>query len=271
MTAVSDSRSGATPAGAPMSRDPRGARWAYLAGATGAAANALLVTFFASIPAAGRENPFGPANDIVGSVATACMIPAAVAIGRHLPPRGRLRALHTATLGALGVATAAGPLLVAGVLPFKVSAAASTGAFGVQLAWIGLGSGWLGRNAGLPGGPHGSARPAHGSPSSGPVRRPGPWPYPRPCAQCYGPRASPRALPPSWPCQRGGCSSAAGWTATRPPARSSTTPWGLNGGSVLRRRPSTEPLRAVSSVLTTLCAVEATPARGISVQRARRP
>ena len=150
MTAVSDPWSGATPAGAPISRDPRGARWAYLAGATGAAANALLVTFFASIPAAGRENRFGPANDIVGSVATACMIPAAVAIGRHLPPRGRLRALHTATLGSLGVATAAGPLLVAGVLPFKVSSAASTGAFGVQLAWIGLGSGWLGRNAGLP-------------------------------------------------------------------------------------------------------------------------
>jgi hypothetical protein len=150
MTAVSDPRSGATLAGAPVSRDPRGARWAYLAGATGAAANALLVTFFASIPAAGRENPFGPANDIVGSVATASMIPAAVAIGRHLPPRGRLRALHTATLGSLGVATAAGPLLVAGVLPFKVSSAASTGAFGVQLAWIGLGSGWLGRNAGLP-------------------------------------------------------------------------------------------------------------------------
>ncbi len=85
-----------------------------------------------------------------GSVATACMIPAAVAIGRRLPPRGRLRALHAATLGSLAVATAAGPLLVAGVLSFPVSAAASTSAFGVQAAWIGLGSRWLGRNAGLP-------------------------------------------------------------------------------------------------------------------------
>ena len=150
MTAVSDPWPGATHVGAPVSRDPRGARWAYLAGATGAAANVLLVAFFASIPRPAGRTAFGPANDIVGSVATASMIPAAVAIGRHLPPRGRLRALHTATLGSLGVATAAGPLLVAGVLPFKVSSAASTGAFGVQLAWIGLGSGWLARNAGLP-------------------------------------------------------------------------------------------------------------------------
>ncbi len=132
-----------------VDRDPRGARWAYLAGATGATANLLLVTFFASIPSAGRENPFGPANDIVGSVATACMIPAAIAIGRRLPPRGRLRALHGATLGSLAVATAAGPLLVAGVLPFPVATAASTGAWGVQVAWIGLGSAWLGRYSGL--------------------------------------------------------------------------------------------------------------------------
>src|SRR6188768_2920780 len=131
-----------------MRPDPRGARWAYLAAATGTAANALLVGFFAAIPAAGRENPLGPANDIVGSVATACMIPAAIAIGRRLPPGGPLRALQVATLGGLGVSTAAGPLLVAGVLSFPVSAAASTSAFGVQAAWIGLASAWLGRNAG---------------------------------------------------------------------------------------------------------------------------
>ena len=136
--------------GGEIGRDPAGARWAYVAAATGTAANALLVSFFAAIPVAGRGNPFGPANDIVGSVATACMIPAAVAIGRRLPPRGRLRALHAATLGSLAVATAAGPLLVAGVLSFPVSAAASTSAFGVQAAWIGLGSRWLGRNSGLP-------------------------------------------------------------------------------------------------------------------------
>jgi len=74
-----------------------------VAAATGTTANALLVGFFAAIPVAGRGNPLGPANDIVGSVATACMIPAAVAIGRRLPPRGRLRALHAATLGSLGV------------------------------------------------------------------------------------------------------------------------------------------------------------------------
>ncbi len=150
MTAPAVAPSAATATGTEDRRDPRGARWAYLAGATGATANLLLVAFYAAIPSAGQENPFGPANDIVGSAATACMIPAAVSIGRRLPPRGRLRALHTATLGALGVASAAGPLLVAGVLPFPVATAASTSAYGVQVAWIGLGSAWLGRHAGLP-------------------------------------------------------------------------------------------------------------------------
>ncbi len=150
MTAPSVAPSGPTARDTEVCRDPRGARWAYLAGATGATANVLLVAFYAAIPSAGAENPFGPANDLVGSAATACMIPAAVAIGRRLPPQGRLRALHAATLGSLAVSTAAGPLLVAGVLPFPVATAASTGAYGVQVAWIGLGSAWLGRHAGLP-------------------------------------------------------------------------------------------------------------------------
>jgi hypothetical protein len=130
--------------------DPAGARWAYAAGVTGTVANALLLGFFALTPSAGRGNPLGPANDLVGALATATMIPAAVAIGRCLPLRRGTRLLQRAAIAAMGAATAAGPLLVAGVLPFPVSTTISVTAFGVVATWIGVTSRRLGRAGTLP-------------------------------------------------------------------------------------------------------------------------
>lgn len=127
--------------------DRPGARWAYAAGVTGTAANALLLGFFALMPVTGQGNPLGPANDLVGSLGTATMIPAAVAINRCLPRR---RLLHRAAVTAMGVATVTGPLLVAGVLPFPVATVISTSSFAVIVGWIGVSSRRLRRAGFLP-------------------------------------------------------------------------------------------------------------------------
>jgi hypothetical protein len=92
----------------------RAAPWARAAGATGMAANALLVAFFAV--EMGRRPPLrfslGSANDLVGSVSTALMVPVALAIspGRWVRRLG-LTAMSTLTL--------AGPALVTGLVPFR--------------------------------------------------------------------------------------------------------------------------------------------------------
>lgn len=130
--------------------DHAGARWAYAAGATGTAANALLIGFFALMPVAGQGNPLGPANDLVGSLGTALMIPAAIAIGRCLPRGRRVRLLQRAALTAMGGATLAGPLLVSGAVPFPVTTTVSVAAFGVIVGWVGSASRSLERGAGLP-------------------------------------------------------------------------------------------------------------------------
>jgi hypothetical protein len=106
--------------------------------------------FFALIPTAGQGNPLGPANDLVGALSTATMIPATVAVGRCLPQLRSTRLLQRATIAALGAATAAGPLLVAGLLPFPVSTTISVSAFGVLATWIGVTSRRLGRAGTLP-------------------------------------------------------------------------------------------------------------------------
>ncbi len=66
----------------------RAALFAYAAGVTGILANLFLIAFFAL--QAGRPVygfSFGTANDIVGSLGTAFMIPVALALGAWLPDR----------------------------------------------------------------------------------------------------------------------------------------------------------------------------------------
>lgn len=109
----------------------RAAPWARAAGGTGHAANVLLVAFYAV--ELGRPRPLpvslGSANDVVGSVGTALMIPVVLAVS---PNRWTRRLGLTAT----GVLTLAGPALVLGVVPFAVQAPIAIGAFEALAAWI---------------------------------------------------------------------------------------------------------------------------------------
>jgi hypothetical protein len=131
--------------------DRRGATAATMAGVAGSAANGMLVGFYALIPWQGRGNPWGPANDITGSVATAAMIPAVLAVTRRCPPSTDLTVLIGVTVAGLVGATAAGPLLVAGAVPFEVSTAVSIGSFAALAGWIGTVCGRLGPTGLMPG------------------------------------------------------------------------------------------------------------------------
>jgi hypothetical protein len=106
------------------------ARCAAAAGLTSLLANALLVAFYALELGRSPVGPvsLGTANDVVGSVSAALMIPLAVAWG----PRW-LRCLGGA---ATTVLTAAGPLLVSGALRFDQQLPiALAGALGLA-AWL---------------------------------------------------------------------------------------------------------------------------------------
>ena len=116
----------------------RAAPWARAAGVTGHAANVLLVAFFAVEVGRRRVLPvsLGSANDVVGSVSTALMVPVVLAVS----PNRWIRRLG---LGATGVLTLAGPALVLGLVPFAVQMPIAIGAFEGLAAWIVL-SGWRG-------------------------------------------------------------------------------------------------------------------------------
>ena len=66
----------------------RAARFAYAAGATGILVNLFLIAFFAVLASYPDEgSSLGSANDLVGSLATAFMIPVALFLGGRLPQR----------------------------------------------------------------------------------------------------------------------------------------------------------------------------------------
>jgi|SRR5687768_12302329 len=121
----------------------RAAPWARAAGVTGVAANALLVAFYAVEVGRPRVLPvsLGSANDVVGSVSTALMVPVVLAVS----PDRRTRRLG---LVATGVLTVAGPALVLGLVPFAVQMPIVIGAFEGLSAWVVLTS--RGRRGTLP-------------------------------------------------------------------------------------------------------------------------
>jgi hypothetical protein len=120
------------------------------AGVAGVAANGLLVGFFASRAAEFSPGEvLGPANDLVGSLACAMMVPVVVAV-RPLLPEGRgVVVMQTAVLTALGVLTVNGPLLVLGVVPFETSSAISIGAGMVLAGWLLTANRWMRRRGTL--------------------------------------------------------------------------------------------------------------------------
>lgn len=115
----------------------RTALFAYAAGATGILANLFLISFYAlqaSHPEDGTS--LGTANDLVGSLATACMIPVAFALSASLPDRRSGRIIHMVGVGAMSVLTVGGPLLVLGVVPFGIQSPIMLSAWMVLCAWL---------------------------------------------------------------------------------------------------------------------------------------
>lgn len=125
-----------------------GVRWtalcSYAAGATGILANLFLIAFYA-LQASQPENGtwLGTANDLVGSVSTAVMIPVALALSTLLPDLRRAWITRVVGLSALAVLVAGGPLLVFGVLAFEVQAPIAVGAGMVLFLWLLLINRWL--------------------------------------------------------------------------------------------------------------------------------
>jgi hypothetical protein len=135
--------------GTPIS-DRGAALFAYASGATGILSNLALIGFYAL--QAGRPErglSLGYANDLVGSLATALMIPVALALTNRLPQRRTARLTQAAGLSAMAVLTIAGPLLFSGALTFNVSTPISLAAFMVLAGWLFLVNRWLRQSAAL--------------------------------------------------------------------------------------------------------------------------
>ncbi len=128
----------------------RAALFAYAAGASGILANLFLIAFFA-LQVGQPDDGFslGSANDIVGSLATALMIPAALPLGGRLPQRRAARLTQGAGLIAMALLSIGGPLLVLGVLAFEIQTPIAIGAWIVLSLWLFLINRWLRLSGGL--------------------------------------------------------------------------------------------------------------------------
>ncbi len=119
-------------------------RCAYAAGVTGTLANLLLVALFTfQYSGLGGGASFGPANDLVGSLASALMVPVVLALSAWLPDRRLGWISRLLGLSALAVLTVGGPLLVLGVLAFDVQAPIAIAAWLVLCLWLLLVNRWL--------------------------------------------------------------------------------------------------------------------------------
>ena len=120
-----------------MTNVQRAAHFAYAAGAAGILANLLLIAFFALQAGRPGDGPsLGTANDLVGSPATAFMIPVALALSAWLPDRRLTRTTQVVGVSAMAVLTVGGPLLVFGVLAFNVQAPIMVAAWMVLRLWL---------------------------------------------------------------------------------------------------------------------------------------
>ena len=127
------------------------ALFAYAAGATGILANLFLIAFYA-LQASQPENGtwLGSANDLIGSVSTAFMIPVALELSTWLPDRRRAWITRVVGLSAMAVLVVGGPLLVFGVLAFEVQAPVAVGAGMFLFLWLLLINRWLRLSGALP-------------------------------------------------------------------------------------------------------------------------
>jgi hypothetical protein len=114
-------------------RQPRVAAW--VSGAAGIVAGALLVMFFALADPYGWRWT-GPANDVAVTVQFAAFAPAAWALRRRLPATRAVRAGTVAAVFAMVVVAVLSLLLVAGALPYEAQLPAAIAAFLVVYAWL---------------------------------------------------------------------------------------------------------------------------------------
>jgi len=144
------------PAGhaARMSSVGKAALFAYAAGVTGILANLFLIVMYVLLGLqAGRPEAqtllgsafhvAGSASDLLGSLATAFMIPVALFLGGCLPRRRAVRFTQASGLTAMALLTVGGPLLVLGVLTFEVETPIAIVALIVLAIWLLLVNRWL--------------------------------------------------------------------------------------------------------------------------------
>lgn len=117
------------------------ARCALVSGSTGVVANAFLAGYFAlAAPATGLpDGPFewfGPANDIIGSLSMAALIPVICYVRRRVPADRVLGGLSVAALVASGALAAAGPLLVAGAITLQAQFVVAGLGLPVIFGWL---------------------------------------------------------------------------------------------------------------------------------------
>ncbi len=130
------------------------AYFAYAAGVTGILANLCLIALYVLLGLQGGSpeggtvlgsafHVAGSASDLLGSLATAFMIPVALFLGGRLPRRRAARLTQTAGLTAMTLLTIGGPLLVLGVLAFDVQTPIAIAAWIILGVWLLLVNRWL--------------------------------------------------------------------------------------------------------------------------------
>jgi hypothetical protein len=128
--------------------------FAYAAGIAGILANLCLIAMYASLGLQGGSpedgtslgSAFhftGSANDLLGSLSTALMIPVALFLGGRLPQRRTARFVQAAGLAAMALFSVGGPLLVLGVLAFEVETTIAMAALVFLSLWMLLVNRWL--------------------------------------------------------------------------------------------------------------------------------
>jgi len=137
------------------------ARFAYAAGTTGIFANLFLIALYILLGLqAGRPEAetslgsasdlAGTASDLVGSLATAFMIPVALALGGRLPQRRATHLTQAAGLTAMALLTIGGLLLVLELLAFEVETPIVIAAWIILCVWLLLVNRWLRSSDALP-------------------------------------------------------------------------------------------------------------------------
>lgn len=136
-------------------------RFAYAAGVTGIFANLFLIALYVLLGLQGGSpedgtllgsafHVAGSASDLLGSLATAFMIPVALFLGGRLPRRRTARLAQAAGLTAMVLLSIGGPLLVLGVLAFDVQTPIAIAAWIILGLWLLLVNRWLRLSDALP-------------------------------------------------------------------------------------------------------------------------